>query len=171
MTEIKRPLLKLKIPIKVNPPQGLSKPAEVVKEPEVSLPPSTVVAKPKVLSPAKATQATAATPSAPRASPTKSVSQKIAAPPKKITVMPREEFNSMLKQVCEKYPKLFAPSDGKVRILAIKVHREVQEGLGWSGKKTRKFFHIFCGSKKYKSARIKGANRYDLQGKIVGKVE
>ena len=136
--EPKRPVLKLKIPIKVNPPQGLSKPAEVIKEPAapvVPAPSKSVVDKPKAALPPKAIMAKPAN--------AKSVSQKIAAPPKKITIMPREEFNSMLKQVCEKYPKLFAPSDGKVRILEIKVHREVQAELGWSGKKTRKFFHIF----------------------------
>lgn len=160
MTETKRPVLKLKLPIKVNPPQGLSKPAEVVKEP--TAPSEAVAAKPKAALPPKAIMAKPAN--------AKSIPRKVA-PSKKMSIMPREEFNSMLEQVALKYPKVFAPKDKKVRIFAIKVHREVQAELGWSGKKTRKFFFIYCNSKKYKQARIKGANRYDLQGKVVGKVE
>jgi hypothetical protein len=153
MTEPKRPVLKLKIPLSV--PKPLKQEFIVPKEPLSTKP-----------VPAKSSAAIS-----PKAKPTKATPRKMAVTAKTANLMPNEEYKRLFKQVCTKYPKLFDINNKKIRVLAIGVRQEVVAKLGWSAKTGRDFFFIFCNSKKYKQARIKGANRYDLQGKVVGKVE
>jgi len=153
MPEPKKLVLKLKIPLSV--PKILKQEFIVPKEPSSTKP-----------EPAKASA-----PISPKAKPTKATPRKMAVTAKKANLMPKEEFKKLFKQVCIKYPKLFDINNKKIRIFAIGVRQEVVAELGWSAKTGRDFFFIYCNSKKYKQARIKGANRYDLQGKVVGKVE
>jgi sRNA-binding protein len=86
-------------------------------------------------------------------------------------LLPREEYKKLFEELCAKYPNLFDINNKRVRILASGIHLQVREELGWSAKTTRNFFAIFCHAKKYKKMCVKGAKRYDLQGKVIGEVE
>jgi len=157
--ETKRPTLKLKLPAKANAHQPLSNKVVINIESAASLFSSKS-------EPAKATlDLKASVPNMPKAKPKKPTLKKTA------NLMPNEEYKRLFKQVCTKYPKLFDINNKRIRIFAIGVRQEVVAKLGWSAKTGRDFFFIFCNSKKYKQARVKGADRYDLQGKVVGKVE
>jgi hypothetical protein len=145
MTESKRPVLRLKLPVKVDISAKLATPKanEVMNNP-VEVP----ALKTHFKKPVKAKQVT---------------DDKL--------IIPRAEFKKLFKQLCAKYPKAFDINNKRVRILATGVHKQIATELGWNIKMTRSFLYILCNTKKYKAACIKGANRYDLQGKVVGKVE
>lgn len=164
MTEPQRPVLRLKLPAKVNAPKPLGNKIVLNIESAASLFPQKPV-EPKAPSPAKATTAKAPAPSVPKPRHRKPTAKKTA------NLMPNEEYKKLFKQVALKYPKLFDINNKKIRVLAVGVRQAALAELGWSAKTGRDFFFIYCNSKKYKQARIKGANRYDLQGKVVGKVE
>ena len=78
------------------------------------------------------------------------------------------EYLEILKTLSDKFPKVFIK--GEVKVLKLGIHKDIKERTDLKSREIGKFFRKYCNSKAYKEAHVESANRYDLDGNVVGVV-
>ena len=84
--------------------------------------------------------------------------------------MPREEYKEMLDIVRRRFSKAFSKCADPIRILKLGIHTDIASRLKIEEKKVKLFLYVYTKKKKYQLALKVGADRYDLNGIVVGKV-
>lgn len=81
------------------------------------------------------------------------------------------QYFILLKQLQKSNYRAFPPKDKPAKPLAIGIHKDIAKIFGISNKKAFYFCRMYCGTKRYKEACVKGAIRRTIKGKNAGLVE
>lgn len=81
------------------------------------------------------------------------------------------QYFVLLKQLQKSNYRAFPPKDKPAKPLAIGIHKDIAKVFGIPNKKAFYFCRMYCGTKRYKEACVKGAIRRNLKGKNAGLVD
>jgi len=81
------------------------------------------------------------------------------------------QYFILLKQLQKSNYRAFPRKDKPAKPLAIGIHKDIAKVFGISNKKAFYFCRMYCGTKRYKNACVKGAIRRTLKGKNAGTVD